>query len=169
MTARITPRITAALLAAAISGFVSAQNANFEPDAPWVEKPQAPPEAFATDTLIPVDNPARSNLSFGVVPETLSVGEDGVIRYVLVAKSLSGAMNVQYEGIRCADRTVKIYANWRAGDGWRDRRNTEWTEWRLAPGRYVLRMGRDALCNVQIVFRPPALLIERLAAAAPLR
>jgi hypothetical protein len=30
-------------------------------------------------------------------------------------------------------------------------------------------MGRDALCNVQIVFGPPELLIERLAAAAPLR
>jgi hypothetical protein len=151
-----------------VSG-AAAQTSQFDPEAPWVEKPQTPPVSFDLASLIPVENPARSSLSFGVIPETVAVGEDAVIRYVMVATSPSGAMNVQYEGIRCADKTIKIYANWRAGDGWRDRKKSEWVEWRLSPARHALQMGRDAFCNVQIVYGPPNVLVKRLEAAAPLR
>ena len=151
-----------------VSG-AAAQTSQFDPEAPWVEKPQTPPVSFDLASLIPVENPARSSLSFGVIPQTIAVGEDAVIRYVMVATSPSGALNVQYEGIRCADKTIKIYATWRVGDGWRDRKKSEWVEWRLSPARYALRMGRDAFCNVQIVYGAPDVLVKRLEAAAPLR
>ena len=146
-----------------------AQAPQFDPEAPWVEKPQTPPATVDLASLIPVENPARSSLNFGVIPDTITVGEDAVIRYVMVATSPSGALNVQYEGVRCADKTIKIYANWRAGDGWRDRKKSEWVEWRLSPARYASRMGRDAFCNVQIVYGAPDVLVKRLETAAPLR
>ena len=136
---------------------------------PWEEIAQTPPAEFSTDELITVDNPTRSQLTYGVVPSTVVVGEDKVVRYVLVAKSKTGAMNVQYEGIRCDIGAVKVYANWRASNGWRMRATPDWIELRLAPSRYAQSMARDALCNVRIVYGEPALLVQRLRDAAPLR
>lgn len=148
---------------------VQAQAPQFDPSVEWVEKAQTPPATFDVMNRIPIENPARSSLTFGVIPDTITVGEDAVIRYVMVATSPSGALNVQYEGIRCADTTVKVYAHWRKDDGWRERKQAEWIEWRLSPARHALRMGRDSFCNVQIVYGPPSVLVKRLQAAAPLR
>ena len=47
---------------------------------------------------------------------SLSVAE-GIVRYVLVARSAEGVENVSYEGMRCASGEVRIYAVGRAG-GW---------------------------------------------------
>ena len=38
------------------------------------------------------------------------MGADGVVRYVLVARSSQGAENVSFEGIRCSTSEVRIYA-----------------------------------------------------------
>lgn len=44
---------------------------------------------------------------------TLAVGEDGVVRYVLVVRSASGSENVSFEGLHCATGERWIYANGR--------------------------------------------------------
>jgi hypothetical protein len=41
---------------------------------------------------------------------SLSVGNDGVVRYTLVVEMASGSRNVFYEGIRCNTREYKTYA-----------------------------------------------------------
>ena len=48
---------------------------------------------------------------------TLSVGKDGVVRYVLVARSAS-AQNVSFEGFRCASAERRVYALGRADATW---------------------------------------------------
>jgi len=48
---------------------------------------------------------------------TLSVGKDGVVRYVLVARSAS-AQNVSFEGFRCATGEHRVYALGRADGSW---------------------------------------------------
>ena len=55
---------------------------------------------------------------FFVDPTTLSVGKDGVVRYVLVARSAEGAQNVTFEGMRCATAEHRVYAFGRPDGTW---------------------------------------------------
>jgi hypothetical protein len=67
---------------------------------------------------------ATSEFRFFVDAASLSVGSDGIVRYVLVARSPAGTENVSFEGMRCATREVRIYALGRDG-AWVGR-ETEW-------------------------------------------
>jgi len=67
-----------------------------------------------------------SALKFGIDPKTLSIGKDGVLRYVMVATSSSGAMNAMYEGIRCSTGEYKTYARYFPGSGWSKASSVEW-------------------------------------------
>ncbi len=57
---------------------------------------------------------------------TLSLGEDGVIRFTLVVKSDMGASNVSFEGMRCVTRERKVYAYGRRDGSWSEAREPEW-------------------------------------------
>ncbi len=59
--------------------------------------------------------------------QSVGVGADGVVRYVLVARSSGGATNVEFEGIRCKDRSRKLYALGRADRTWAAARSPRWT------------------------------------------
>jgi hypothetical protein len=48
--------------------------------------------------------------SFFIDTASLSVGEDGVVRYTLMVRTGGGAINVSFEGIRCEAREFKVYA-----------------------------------------------------------
>jgi hypothetical protein len=63
---------------------------------------------------------------FYVDARSLSVGEDGVVRYTLVIKAAGGATNVTFEGIRCELRQQKYYAVGRADGSWVRARNPQW-------------------------------------------
>ena len=56
---------------------------------------------------------------FFVDRSTLAVGDDGMVRYVLVARSPSGVENVSYEGLRCASAEFRRYALGRPDATWR--------------------------------------------------
>ena len=85
------------------------------------------PAAPKSENLIPFDaGPARRGFEHFVDQTSLKVGEDGVIRYVLVVKSDMGAKNVTYEGIRCTTRERKIYAYGRPDGSWHEPRGVEW-------------------------------------------
>ena len=75
---------------------------------------------------------ATSEFRFFVDAASLSVGSDGIVRYVLVARSSAGAENVSFEGMRCATREVRIYALGRDG-AWVGRA----TDWRPIQPRGV--------------------------------
>ena len=81
---------------------------------------------------------------------SLSAGNDGVVRYVLVARSPQGAENVSFEGIRCNSAEYRIYAVGRAGD----RDEGSWSgrpgDWRPIAGAAVSRwhtaLQREYFC-----------------------
>ncbi|HEV3010392.1 MAG TPA: CNP1-like family protein, partial [Burkholderiales bacterium] len=77
---------------------------------------------------------ATSEFRFFVDAASLSVGSDGIVRYVLVARSSTGTENVSFEGMRCATREVRIYALGRDG-AWVGRE----TDWRAIQPRSVQR------------------------------
>lgn len=62
---------------------------------------------------------AARGFRFYIDGDSVSVGRDGIVRYVLVARSVSGnAENVSYEGMRCRSAEHKRYAVGRADGTW---------------------------------------------------
>jgi hypothetical protein len=99
---------------------------NFEEDRPWEEQKAVRPPYPRSENLIKVYVSAATSFEFFVDAAAVSVGQDGVVRYTLIARSPSGAMNVSYEGIRCKTRERKLYAFGRGGNTWSQARNSQW-------------------------------------------
>lgn len=55
---------------------------------------------------------------FFVDRSSIVVGDDGVVRYVLVARSPNGVENVTYEGLRCESVELRRYALGRPDATW---------------------------------------------------
>lgn len=148
------------LLALAVAGAVTAASA-VEPGAPpgtpdnsnipdvpeWKEVDAPPPPALRTQGLIALDV-AGTTLHFGVDPRSITVGGDGVVRYVVVATSSSGAVNGMYEGIRCNAGEVKVYARYNPDSGWVPVRDGEWQKLSAAQAstRHSLSVARSGAC-----------------------
>ncbi|MBI3372252.1 MAG: CNP1-like family protein [Betaproteobacteria bacterium] len=78
------------------------------------------------DRLLEFYVSATTTFRFFIDPLTLAAGDDGVIRYVLVARSSSGVENVWFEGIRCKSGEFKQYATGRSDGSWVARRGAPW-------------------------------------------
>ncbi len=92
----------------------------------WREAAITLPEFPQAERLVEFYVSASTSFRFFIDPKTLMVGDDGVIRYVLVARSASGARNVSFEGIRCKTGEFKQYATGRDDASWVERRGAEW-------------------------------------------
>ena len=87
----------------ALKGFDS----DFDGDKSWAELQVQLPAYPKAENLLPFDaGPASNNLHYIDAP-SIVVGEEGIVRYTLVIKSPEGAMNVSYEGMRCATDGVR--------------------------------------------------------------
>jgi hypothetical protein len=135
-------RLTA-LPAAFLACAALAQPSPSNPD--WREADAPPPPALRTSELVPLDMPG-SNLKFGVDPNSVSIGTDSIVRYVVVATSATGAVNAMYEGIRCDKGEWRVYARHTPGAGW----SPADTEWRAIDGsstsRHTLAIARNGAC-----------------------
>ncbi len=69
---------------------------------------------------------AATTNRFYVDLASISVGSDGVVRYVLVAQTAEGGRNISFEGIRCESGQRRIYALGRSDGSWSAARNKEW-------------------------------------------
>lgn len=111
-------------LAAAVG--ISAGGLLVDPDPDWKEGEYALPPAPAETRLRPFYVSSASPNRFYVDEESVTVGPDNVVRYVLVVRTPGGAENVTYEGIRCATGERRIYASGRAGGEWSPLKVSEW-------------------------------------------
>ena len=135
------------------------------PDGPeWNEVEAPPPPPLRTTGLVPIDV-AGTTLRFGVDPASISVGQDGVVRYVVVASSSSGAVNGIYEGIRCGTGQVKVYARHNPGSGWVPAKGSEWQDvYKTANSRYSLAIARGGACQEHAPNVSPAQIVRDLKA-----
>lgn len=69
---------------------------------------------------------ATTPFTFFVDAKSVSVGNDGIVRYSLIAKSADGVLNVSFEGIRCSARQFRVYAFGRADNTWSQTRIAQW-------------------------------------------
>ena len=103
------------------------------PETPeWQEADAPAPPPLRTSGLIGIDV-AGTSLHFGVDPASIAVGQDGVVRYVVVATSNTGAVNGLYEGIRCEAGDVKVYARYNPDSGWVRAQGSDWVPLNATP------------------------------------
>ncbi|KQP21327.1 CNP1-like family protein [Pseudorhodoferax sp. Leaf265] len=147
-------RLAAWLAAGALcAATASAQSISKEynsnaPDAPeWVENEAPAAPAFDMGRLVDVTVDAQGALRYGIDPATLQIGKDGVVRYVMVARSTSGAMTAMYEGIRCDTGEYKLYARYNV-DKWTPVGKPEWKSlWESTRIKYPLAFARQGGCD----------------------
>lgn len=92
----------------------------------WREGEVVLPAAPAESSLREFYVSAVAENRFFVDMATLSVGADGVVRYVLVVLTHGGARNVSFEGMRCETRQWRIYASGRGDGSWSKARRDDW-------------------------------------------
>lgn len=128
-----------------------AQSSYYE-EKTWTESAVVPPEVFNTETVQPFDMGKSSALAYGIDPASLIVGEDGVVRYVMVARSTSGALNVLYQGIRCATAETKTYARLSDKRTWNTSADAKWQALSFSgPTRPAMMLARQGVCEGRTV------------------
>lgn len=139
--------IVAVAFLLALSAPVWSQSAVDEPE--WKESDVPPPTAFDVGKLVVLDVSPNSSLVYGVDPASVSITQsDGVVRYVMVASSASGARNVMYEGIRCSTGEFKTYARYSADGKWAPVSNPEWRSmFGNIPSKHPLRLAKAGACD----------------------
>jgi len=87
----------------------------------WIEDLAEPPPFPDPSKLLEFDlSVPDSQFRFLVDPETLVIGNDRVVRYVVVVEARSGTgRNVLFEGMNCATQEYKSYAYGSSTGEWR--------------------------------------------------
>jgi hypothetical protein len=143
-------------------------HAQVEEAEPWREAEVTPPAAFSIDQLQTFEVMQGSSLSYGIDPKTLSVGEDGVVRYVLVARSTSGALNVLYQGIRCQTGEAKTYGRWDNQSSWNTGRSDDWQQLSFkGPTRPAMMLARAGICEGRTITGNPQKILNTLKKGRP--
>lgn len=113
----------------------------------WVEESVAAPPAFSVKRVMPIDVPAYMTTKAGVDPDTLVVGNDGVVRYVMVMSNASGNVSAVFEGLRCATNEVKTYARFGTSGTWSLVQNPNWRGVGDGPSKLAQMFARQAACT----------------------
>lgn len=140
-----------------------AQGRNDEEEV-WQENAAAPPTVFSTERLHAFEVSKGSALSYGIDPATLSVGSDKVVRYVLVARSQSGALNVLYQGIRCQTGEVKTYGRWDNRASWNTNPGDTWQALSFSGAtRPAMLLARGGVCDGRTITGQPREILRTLS------
>lgn len=115
---------------------------------PWEELQAQLPPYPKPENLIKFEFDSTGANQFFVDAPSVSVGEDGVVRYTLVIKTGGGATNVSFEGMRCDTQQVRVYAFGHPGSQWSRARDSAWREVRQRPlNGYHFALLRDYYCT----------------------
>lgn len=122
--------------------------ANDKEITPWAELEAKIPRYPGDAGLLPFEAGPTSGHRFFIEPSSLSIGEDGVVRYILVVRTSGGATNVSFEGMRCETREQKTYAIGQRDGVWTRARDPQWK--RIEYKEFSRQHGilyRDFLCR----------------------
>lgn len=138
-------------------------------DPPWQEAAITPPSSFSTDQLQTFEVSQGAALSYGIDPKTLRVDEDGVVRYVLVARSSSGALNALYQGVRCQTAEVKTYGRWNNNAStWNTNTKEEWQPLLFSgASRPAMMLARAGICDGRTINGSPAKILQTIKQGRP--
>lgn len=121
-------------------------------DKPWQEITVQLPAAPEKANLLNFDVGNTTSMHFAVDARSISVGDDGVVRYTLVSRSPSGVENISYEGIRCATQERKLYAFGHKDGSWTRSRRDRWERFTgTVANRQHATLARDYFCTSTVV------------------
>lgn len=124
--------------------------ADFEDDyesKQWQELEVQLPAPPGQGTQLPFYVSAATENRFFIDGASLSVGADGVVRYVLIVLTPQGGRNVTFEGMRCQTRERRIYASGRQDGSWSKARKNEWVRFQDAyANRHHAALFLDYFC-----------------------
>jgi hypothetical protein len=103
-----------------------------------------PPAFPRRENLVEIAVRGATDFRFYVDGATLGVS-DGVVRYVLVARSPEGVENVSFEAMRCATAEYRVYALGRADGSWGGRAGG-WRPVAERPQPWHTALQRDYFC-----------------------
>ncbi|MBI2313289.1 MAG: CNP1-like family protein [Betaproteobacteria bacterium] len=160
------------LFAALITGTALAcEAASFDSDFDeenklWKEVEARIPAYPRAEDLIPFYVSPTTRHQYLVDGASLTVGEDGVVRYTLVLKTAGGATNVSYEGIRCATRERRLYAFGRPDNTWSRARSARWEriESAVVQSQHQFMLYTDFFCPDKLIIRSATEGIDALKA-----
>ena len=122
-----------------------------DPFAPMVFKegattmPLSPPKP---SSLIPFYVSPQTIFKFAVDKDSISIGVDGVTRYIVVMTNPSGNKQIQYEGIRCDTFQWRLYGTLE-NQTWRENPLSSWKDIQSSvPNRYQAALAQGAFCNI---------------------
>ena len=137
---------------------------------PWSELQAQLPPYPKPENLLKFDAGANTASSYFVDSTSVSVGDDGVVRYTLMIKTGGGATNVSFEGIRCESRELKVYAFGRPNSEWSRARDTAWR--RIEPrdlNNHHLTLHREHFCPGKTTIAPVKQILQTLKYGPPRR
>ena len=109
-----------------------------------------------------------SRLEIQLDPDSIRVGNDRVVRYLLRIRSPGGAANLFYEGLRCETAEYRTYAYAGSRGGWQRMRDSDWQA--LSAGgtsRYRQLLQRRYFCDPVSGHLPAEAIVERVRYGAP--
>jgi hypothetical protein len=144
-----------------------AQLAADDPD--WKESDTPPPPSFDTARLVPFDVSVQSNMKWGFDPETVAISGDGIVRYVVVARSPSGVTNAMFEAVRCATGEWKTYARFNKDSGWSSAKDPQWLPLSGQPSLHALKLAQQGLCTGRAPAQTVRDMVQRIKNQNPLQ
>lgn len=139
-----------------------------EPE-PWKEQPVELPAYPDGKHFVAVPlQIAGSNLEMFIDEPSLAVGEDGVVRYVMLLRSPTGTENLFYEGIRCATHEWRAFAYGGSAGAWSALPDRGWAPIRnLGVERYREELYRYYLCDRSLGTLNRAEMLRRMRYGLP--
>ena len=139
-------RIPAVVLLAVAACSAQPQQDEFD-GKPWEVLKTQLPSYPKPENMLRVHVSPPTDFEFFVDAASVSVGQDAIVRYTLIAHSTSGAVNVSYEGIRCLPLERKLYAFGRSDSTWSPAQIVEWVRIRRAPsGQQHAALAEEFFC-----------------------
>ena len=139
-----------------------------EPPPPIAEKEVALPPFPSSEALIPVYAGVTSSNRFFLDRSSLAIGDEDIVRFVLVTRSPSGVENVSFEGVRCQTFERRIYAVGRSDRTWSKSRNAKWM--RISSSTISLphwELARRYFCDFGLPVGSPSQILDAVRRGGP--
>ncbi len=148
----------------------SANADDADSDALKAESPVVMPAPAQKNNLLSFYVSPTTTLDFAVDAKSVSVTEEGTVRFVLIVTSQSGASNISYEGIRCSTGEKKLYAVGQTNGSWTAARRDVWeTIIDRGINRQHAALAKDYFCETGMVAGKAEVIVDRLRKKKPLR
>jgi hypothetical protein len=134
------------------------------------ESPVVLPSPVTKNNLLPFYVSPTTSMDFAIDAKSVTVTDDGVVRFSLIITSPSGAKNISYEGIRCSSGEKKLYAIGQLNGSWSPARRDTWEPiFDHGSNRYHAALAKDYFCESGVVAGKAEAITERLRKKKTLR